>query len=82
MKPCLYSFPGGSPEGANPDSAIVLDASGNLYGVTYSGGGGSCNGLCGVVYELNPSGLETVLYRFTGGSDGGVPDGNCDGRRR
>ena len=28
----------------------------------------------GVVYKLSPSGTETVLYTFTGGADGGIPD--------
>ena len=30
-------------------------------------------GGAGVVYKLDPSGNETVLYNFTGGGDGGSP---------
>jgi len=30
----------------------------------------------GVVFELSPTGTETVLYTFTGGEDGGVPYSN------
>jgi uncharacterized repeat protein (TIGR03803 family) len=28
---------------------------------------------CGLVFKLDPMGQETVLYRFTGGSDGAGP---------
>jgi uncharacterized repeat protein (TIGR03803 family) len=56
-------------------SGLVLDSSGNLYGVA-AGGGAFGNG---VVYELSQnsdaSWTETVLYNFTGGADGGFPFG-------
>jgi uncharacterized repeat protein (TIGR03803 family) len=55
----LYSFTGGA-DGGNPDSNVVLDSAGNLYGVT-AGGGANGNG---VIYQLDPSGNETVLYNF------------------
>jgi uncharacterized repeat protein (TIGR03803 family) len=67
----LYSFAGGS-DGANPYfSGVVFDAAGNMYGTTQLGGGGN-----GTVFKLTPSGsgwIESVLYSFTGGSDGGDP---------
>ncbi len=50
-----------------PESGVIGDAAGNLYGTAY--GGGAYN--AGVVYEIDPAGLETVLYNFTGGDDGG-----------
>jgi len=52
----LHDFTGGS-DGALPLDAVVLDASGNLYGTTYSGGTTTgCNGNigCGVVWEITP----------------------------
>ena len=53
---------------------LLADSSGNLFGVAGSGG---ANGF-GTVYELSPTGggawSETVLYNFTGGTDGGFPD--------
>jgi uncharacterized repeat protein (TIGR03803 family) len=64
----LYSFKGGS-DGAYPYSGVIRDASGNLYGTTYFGGTASA----GVVYKLDTSGNETVLYSFTGGTDGANP---------
>ena len=45
----LYSFQGGA-DGASPAAGLVMDASGNLYGTTASGGAGSN----GVVFELIP----------------------------
>ena len=33
----LYSFAGGS-DGQNPNGGLIMDGSGNLYGVTESGG--------------------------------------------
>jgi uncharacterized repeat protein (TIGR03803 family) len=65
----LYSFTGGA-DGGYPLGGLVADGAGNLYGVT--GGGGSAAG-AGVVFQLDSSGHETVLYTFTGGDDGGYP---------
>ena len=52
----LYSF-AGSTDGAEPESSVVLDSSGNLYGTTFAGGeptGCSKSG-CGTVYKLAPN---------------------------
>jgi uncharacterized repeat protein (TIGR03803 family) len=56
--------------GANPYSAVIRDAAGNLYGTTQYGGTANA----GVVYKVDTAGSETVLYNFTGGADGGGPD--------
>src|SRR5271165_1063128 len=58
-------------EGEAPFGAVIFDQAGNLYGTT---NGGGLN--YGVVYELTPSGQgwnESVLYKFTGQSDGNQP---------
>jgi uncharacterized repeat protein (TIGR03803 family) len=57
--------------GSSPSAAVVGDSAGNLYGTTYSGGTSGA----GVVYKLDPTRHETVLYTFTGGADGGNPYG-------
>jgi uncharacterized repeat protein (TIGR03803 family) len=73
----LYSFcsVSGCADGENPDRArLVRDAAGNLFGTTVFGGASRCGGSgCGVVFKLDPSGKETVLHSFTGGSDGNGP---------
>jgi uncharacterized repeat protein (TIGR03803 family) len=48
------------PDGQYPASAPILDASGNLYGSTASGGAFSD----GTIYQITPAGVETVLYNF------------------
>ena len=64
----LYNFTGGA-DGANPFSGVTLDSARNLYGTTPFGGTAGA----GVVYKLDATGHETVLYTFTGGADGKYP---------
>ena len=64
----LHSFTGGA-DGSGPYAGVAIDAKGNLYGTTYNGGTANA----GVVYKINSSGQETVLYTFTGGNDGANP---------
>jgi uncharacterized repeat protein (TIGR03803 family) len=50
----LYSFTGGS-DASNPQTGLVLDKQGRLYGTTqYGGTGTACSGGCGAVYEVMP----------------------------
>src|SRR5271165_1484050 len=73
----LYTFQAGS-DGAVPTARVIFGPDGNLYGTTSVVGAGY-----GTVFKLQPSPVacktalcpwtETVLYRFTGGSDGGSP---------
>jgi uncharacterized repeat protein (TIGR03803 family) len=58
-------------KGATPFAGVIGDSSGNLYGTTESGGQANK----GVVYKLDHTGHETVLYSFTGLSDGCYPYG-------
>jgi uncharacterized repeat protein (TIGR03803 family) len=70
----LYSFAGGS-DGEDPIGGLILDAAGNLYGTTWSGGTfPACYGIgCGTVFMLDVTGKETVLHSFGGGGDGTNP---------
>jgi uncharacterized repeat protein (TIGR03803 family) len=79
----LHRF-GGLPDGMFPLGSLFRGLAGNLYGTTFQGGvtGGSCGNLgCGVVFKLDPTGKETVLYRFTGGADGALPSSGVIGDR-
>ena len=76
----LYDFSGYG-DGQNPWGGITFGPDGALYGTTYGGG---LYGW-GVVFKLQPEPTrcttalcywrETVLYNFTGGSDGSSPQG-------
>jgi len=71
----LYRFHG--QDGATPAAGAVFGRNGDLYGTAYAGAT-SGNG---VTFELSPPKggngpwKETVLYRFSSGSDGGNPAG-------
>jgi uncharacterized repeat protein (TIGR03803 family) len=64
----LYRFQGGG-SGQGPDSNLVADGAGNLYGTTYMGGADNY----GAVFELTAAGAESVIYSFQNGSDGDGP---------
>lgn len=66
----LYTF-NGKPDGQFPVAGVVTDAAGNFYGTTAYGG---ANGY-GTVFTVNAAGVETILQSFTGGADGGIPNG-------
>jgi len=75
----LYSF-SGVPDGALPFSFLTIDERGNIYGAAQFGGSSPnpevCLGNgCGVVFKLDRRGIQTVLYTFTGGADGFLPNG-------
>jgi uncharacterized repeat protein (TIGR03803 family) len=68
LETVLYSFQGGT-DGANPQAGVIRDSAGNLYGTTMSGGAYGN----GTVFQVSPTGVETVLYSFQGGTDGANP---------
>jgi uncharacterized repeat protein (TIGR03803 family) len=84
----LYSFLGNlKNDGQWPNGGLVIDGSGNLYGVTAYGGTGDCKlaGIligCGAVYEISPPAqkggawTETILYSFPSSKEGYLPNGN------
>ena len=84
----LYDFSGGT-DGIFPTARVIIGPDGNLYGTTQAGGGGPCENRdfvpgCGTVFQLRPPATpckaalcfwtETVLYRFSGFSDGLYPN--------
>src|SRR5712691_6930847 len=59
-----------------PFGGVIRDAAGNLYGTSLAGGSvRACNNGfgCGTVFKLDRRGIETVLYNFTGATDGANP---------
>ena len=68
----LYSFAGGTQDGAYPRAGLIMDSAGDLFGTTSAGGADDL----GTVFEISASGTESVLYSFTGGTaDGSDPNG-------
>lgn len=60
----LHPF-GGSGDGSEPDTAVVIGRDGNLYGTTPQGGTHDA----GVIYQLTPDGSSyTILHHFYDGS--------------
>jgi uncharacterized repeat protein (TIGR03803 family) len=74
----LHSFAGGT-DGEDPESAVTLDAAGDLYGTTLGGGGQGCvldsDVGCGTVFEVSQSAgvwTETILHAFQEQGSGGA----------
>jgi uncharacterized repeat protein (TIGR03803 family) len=71
----LYNFGSVPGDGSAPVANLIVDASGNLYGVTVAGGAGGA----GTVFEMAYSAgnyAEQILYSFANsGSDGTSPTG-------
>jgi uncharacterized repeat protein (TIGR03803 family) len=81
----LYKFQS-SNDGANPAARVVFGPDGSLYGTTSAGGNYNCKNGCGTVFNLKPPPracttalcpwTETILYQFTGATDGALPVGD------
>ena len=63
----LHEFQNGPFDGASPAGALVRDEAGNLYGTTGHGGLNQE----GVVYKIDPSGAESILFSFDGTNGAG-----------
>jgi uncharacterized repeat protein (TIGR03803 family) len=71
----LHRFTDGN-DGAGPNGGLIFDARGSLYG-TAAGGGSQESGVIFRLAQGKQSGrwIETVLYSFQAGNDGGDPQG-------
>lgn len=71
----LHNFSG--TDGAYP-AQLIQASDGSFYGTTEGGGDASCTGRygpgCGTVFRMDSSGNVTILYSFTGQSDGSWPE--------
>jgi uncharacterized repeat protein (TIGR03803 family) len=70
----LYSFTGGA-DGGGPHSGLLLNAGGNLYGITGEGGLLGSGAGQGVVFKLEPNGVETVVHALTTAEGSGSASG-------
>jgi uncharacterized repeat protein (TIGR03803 family) len=63
-------------DGGGTRSRMVTNK-GDLYFVTPGADGDVCSDLgdCGRILKMTKGGTETVLYAFTGGADGAIPEG-------
>ena len=69
----LYSFTSGNTAyGAGVSSSLIEGPDGQLYGSASRGGDSNNDGF---VFKITTGGTPTVLYQFTGGSDGSEPLG-------
>jgi uncharacterized repeat protein (TIGR03803 family) len=67
-------------DGQSPSGGLVMDAAGNLFGVTAFGGNAQCRGGlgCGVLYEITADGQQSVVHAFCSQNnctDGELPTG-------
>jgi len=57
----LYSFAGGSSDGAGAFGGLIQGSDSNFYGTTVLGGTYETGG---TVYRISPSGVESIVYSF------------------
>jgi uncharacterized repeat protein (TIGR03803 family) len=58
----LHSFAGGTSDGEYPLAGVIVDAKGNVYGTTETGGVSNV----GTVYKVSQSGKFTLVHSFKG----------------
>jgi uncharacterized protein YceK len=83
----LYQF-ASIADGYDPEGGLIPGPAGSLYGTTTAGGNNACTSSytnmfgttgCGTIFQLSPPAAgtgawtKTTLYKFTGGTDGGMP---------
>ena len=54
----------------SPQAPLVQGPNGNFYGTSAFGG----SNYSGTIFEISPAGAEKLLYSFSGGNDGGLPN--------
>jgi len=67
----LHSFTGGD-DGSFLYGGLDIDKDGTVYGATADGGAHNA----GTVFKITSDGTFSTVYSFTGGADGGSPEGD------
>jgi uncharacterized repeat protein (TIGR03803 family) len=65
----LHNFTGAPSDGSNSNATLIRDSLGNFYGTSEAGGAFGA----GTIFKIDSAGNETILYSFTGGTDGANP---------
>jgi uncharacterized repeat protein (TIGR03803 family) len=73
----LHTFAGGTADGEYPLAGVIVDAGGNVYGDTETGGASNL----GTVYSISANGTFTLVHSFAG-TDGKYPYGGLVRSRR
>jgi hypothetical protein len=71
----ICQFPGGV-DGLLPHGGLAMDQYGALYGATMAGGTYNQGTIFRLYYNIRFGWILEVLYSFTGGDDGGTPNGD------
>jgi uncharacterized repeat protein (TIGR03803 family) len=66
----LYSFAGGTADGATPTAALIQAGDGTFYGTTASGGAANA----GTLFRMTAHSAVSIVHAFTGGDDA-APNG-------
>ena len=70
----VHNFTGGTGDGIDSESPVLLDAQGNLYGTTESGGAYGN----GIVFKVDSAGNETPIYSAPAGPEWAAELGAID----
>jgi hypothetical protein len=63
----------GHPDAGGPNSGVIFDGNGNLFGTTFAGGQGNTGTVFELKYVPGVGWTETILYEFQDEEDGGQP---------
>ena len=70
----LHSFGAFEGDGINPESTLVFDAAGNLYGTTYAGGANGYGTVFELIAQTGGGWTESILHSFNlSNTDGANP---------
>jgi uncharacterized repeat protein (TIGR03803 family) len=72
----VYSFSGGNDGGRPLGLQLAIDAAGNLYGMTSTGGPHDYGLVFELVRGLSGNWTEKIVHAFVGGADGSSPAGS------
>jgi uncharacterized repeat protein (TIGR03803 family) len=76
MEAPIYSFSHANGDGAYPETGVVFDKNGNLFGTTERGGAYNFGTIYELKYVVGVGWTESIIYSFQNADDGAFPDAN------